>query len=169
MRPTQTSKAVLSNVMWILCRCQSCLHRRRLNCPSVWLYPRNQRWLEKIANPAMRGFCRDLLNEHRVLFKRSTVFFHFLWLLPPSSILQWIENCVAIGVWRLLRNVTCCYVAVVTWRCDHKLMHLFVLSRITSPAHPTMTDTFREKKKKRAKRSTDKRPQTWVLLGRKVF
>lgn len=38
--------------------------------------------------------------------------------------------------------------AVVTWRCDHKLMHLFVLRRITSPAHPTMTDTFREKKKK---------------------
>lgn len=28
-----------------------------------------------------------------------------------------------------------------------KLMHLFVLRRITSPAHPTMTDTFREKKK----------------------
>ena len=26
-------------------------------------------------------------------------------------------------------------------------MHLFVLRRITSPAHPAMTDTFREKKK----------------------
>ena len=40
--------------------------------------------------------------------------------------------------------------AVVTWRCDHKLMHLFVLRRITSPAHPTMTDTFREKKKEQS-------------------
>lgn len=85
MRPTQTSKAVLSNMLCILCRCQSVLHRRRLNCPSVWLYPRNQRWLEEVANPAMRGFCRDLLNEHRVLFKRSTVFFHFFMTLASEQ------------------------------------------------------------------------------------
>ena len=59
MRTTPTSKAVLSTVMFIFRRCQTILHRRRLNRPRYWIYPRNRRWLEESSNLAMRGFCRE--------------------------------------------------------------------------------------------------------------
>lgn len=147
MRPTQTSKAVLSNMMWILCRCQCVLHRRRLNCPSVWLYPRNQRWLEEVANPAMRGFCRALLNEHRVLFKLNCILSLFMTLASEQHFTMDRELC---GNWSeaLKKCNLLLWLLLHAWHCDHKLMHLFVLRRITSPAHPAMTDTFRDKKKK---------------------
>ena len=59
LRTTQTSKAVLSTVMFICRRCQSILHRRRLNSPRYWICPRNQWWLEESSNLAMRDFCRE--------------------------------------------------------------------------------------------------------------
>ena len=43
MRSTQISKAVLSTMMLISCRRQSVLHRRRMNRPRVWVYPRDQK------------------------------------------------------------------------------------------------------------------------------
>ena len=40
-------KAVLWNVMLILCRSQSVLHLRSMNCPRIWIYSTNQQWLRK--------------------------------------------------------------------------------------------------------------------------
>ena len=59
LHTTQTSKAVLSTLMSISRRCQSILHRRRLNSPRYWIYSRNHWWLEESSNLAMRGFCRE--------------------------------------------------------------------------------------------------------------
>jgi len=57
MRTTQISKAVLLNMMLISRGRQSVLHRRRMNRPRVWVYPRDQRWFGEIhRNPAMHGF-----------------------------------------------------------------------------------------------------------------
>ena len=61
MRTTQISKAVLSTMMLISCRRQSVLHRRRMNRPRVWVYPRDQQWFGEInKNPSMYGFFRGL-------------------------------------------------------------------------------------------------------------
>ena len=60
MRTTEISKAVLSNMMLILRRRQSVLHRRRMNRPRVWVYARDQRWFGEIhRNPAMHDFLRE--------------------------------------------------------------------------------------------------------------
>ena len=59
MRTTQISKAVLSTMMLISCRRQSVLHRRRMNRPRAWVYPRDQQWFGEIhRNPSMHGFFR---------------------------------------------------------------------------------------------------------------
>ena len=56
MRSTQISKAVLATMMLISRRRQSVLRRRRMNRPSVWVYPRDHRWFGDIhRNPAMHG------------------------------------------------------------------------------------------------------------------
>ena len=60
MRTTRISKAVLSAMMLISRRRQSALHRRRMNRPSAWVYPRDQRWFGKThKNPTIDGFCRE--------------------------------------------------------------------------------------------------------------
>ena len=56
MRTTQISKAVLSTMMLISCRRQSVLHRRQMNRPRVWVYPRDQQWFGEIhRNPSMHS------------------------------------------------------------------------------------------------------------------
>ena len=66
----------------------------RINRP----YPRNQRWLGEIMNPAMCNFRRVLLNEHQGL--SSTVMYSFniydkkKHLFPSSS-----TDCKSYGNW----------------------------------------------------------------------
>ena len=46
-------------MMLISCGRQSVLHRRRMNRPRVWVYPRDQPWFGEIhRNPSMYGFFR---------------------------------------------------------------------------------------------------------------
>ena len=75
MHTTQTSKVLSFSMMLILCRYQIVLYCGWINCPWVWFYPRNQRWLGEIMNPAMCNFRRALLNEHQGL--SSTVMYSF--------------------------------------------------------------------------------------------
>ena len=47
-------------MMLISRRRQGVLHRHQMNCPRVWVYPRDQRWFGEIhRNPAMHGFFRE--------------------------------------------------------------------------------------------------------------
>jgi len=58
MHTTQISKAVLSNMMLILHRCQC--SPSPSNHPRVWVYPRDQQWFREIhRNPAMHNFFRE--------------------------------------------------------------------------------------------------------------
>ena len=104
MRTTQISKAVLSTMMLISSRRRNALHRRRMNRPRVWVYPRDQRCFgEILRNPAMHGFFR----EH---FQRSFDSFQALCrILSPFMAKENtrfraavpIEKRVAIGLLRL--------------------------------------------------------------------
>ena len=104
IRTTQISKAVLSTMMLISRRQQSVLHRRQMNRPSVWVYPRDQRWFGKIhKNPTIHGYFRK---HFRTSFDSFQALCRILSPFMAKRNTRFraavaIEKRVAIGLWRL--------------------------------------------------------------------
>ena len=98
LHTTQTSKAVLSTVMFIFRRCQSILHRRRLNSPRYWIYSRNHWWLEESSNLAMRGFCREPFRINIESFQALSL------ILSLFMTRFW----AAVYRWRIMWRADCC-------------------------------------------------------------
>ena len=104
MRTRQISKAVLSTMMLISRTHQRVLHRRRINRPRVWVYPRDQRWFGEIhRNPAMHGFFRE---HFRMSFDSFQALCRILSPFMAKRNTRFraavpIEKRVAIGLWRL--------------------------------------------------------------------
>ena len=124
MRTTPTSKAVLSTVMFIFRRCQTILHRRRLNRPRYQIYPRNRRWLEESSNLAMRDFCREPFRINIESFQAlCRILSIFMFSLLSSSLPM--ENYVASGLLHLSNVSSCCscclrdamFISLCTYLC----------------------------------------------------
>ena len=104
MRTTQISKAVLSTMMLISRRRQRVLHRRRMNRPKVWVYPRDQRWFGEInRNPAMHGWVpvfseEDAFISSLALLTSSAICCHFCELpLPFNPLLRSLQRLIKIS------------------------------------------------------------------------
>ena len=111
MHTTQTSKVLSFSMMLILCRYQIVLYCGWINCPWVWFYPRNQRWLGEIMNPAMCNFRRALLNEHQGL--SSTVMYSFnIYDKKKHLFLSSSTDCKSYGNW----------IVVLEWPSNWKIM-----------------------------------------------
>ena len=156
LHTTQTSKAVLSTVMFIFRRCQSILHRRRLNSPRYWIYPRNHWWLEESSNLAMRGFCRESFRINIESFQALCLILSIFMFSFRSSSLP-MENYVASGLLRL-SNVSsycsCCLPdAMFISLCTY-----FSYVKQHSPHAPRWLTHFTT----RTMHGTGKRPLTWV-------
>ena len=156
MRTTQTSKAVLSTVMFICRRCQSILHCRRLNRPWYWICPRNQWRLEASTNPAMRDFCREPFRINIESFQAlCRILSIFMFSFRSSSLPM--ENYVASGLLRL-SNVSsycsCCLPdAMFISLCTY-----FSYVKQHSPHTPRWLTHFAT----RTMHGIGKRPLTWV-------
>ena len=98
LHTTQTSKAVLSTLMSISRRCQSILHRRRLNSPRYWIYSRNHWWLEESSDLAMRGFCREPFRINIESFQALSL------ILSLFMTRFW----AAVYRWRIMWRADCC-------------------------------------------------------------
>ena len=162
LHTTQTSKAVLSTVMFICRRCQSILHCRRLNRPWYWICPRNQWRLEASTNPAMRDFCREPFRINIESFQAlCRILSIFMFSFRSSSLPM--ENYVASGLLRL-SNVSSCCSCCLSDAMFISLCTYFSYVKQHSPHTPRWLTHFAT----RTMHGTGKRPLTWVYLSRKV-
>ena len=132
MRTTQISKAVLSTIMLISRRRQSVLHRRRMNRPRVWVYPRDQRWFgEILRNPAMHGFFR----EH---FQRSFDSFQALCRILSPFMAK--RNTLLRAVLQVFLFLWSCWVSM-SYRSFHNSLLANEVNSITIPARAMFQDS----------------------------
>ena len=156
LHTTQTSKAVLSTVMFICRRCQSILHCRRLNRPWYWICPRNQWRLEASTNPAMRDFCREPFRINIESFQAlCRILSIFMFSFRSSSLPM--ENYVASGLLRL-SNVSSCCSCCLPDAMFRSLCTYFSYVKQHSPHTPRWLTRFTT----RTMHGTGKRPLTWV-------